>query len=305
MSVLPYPPLDQSAAAKRPTGFTLIELLVVIAVIAILAGLLLPALSKAKMKAVSVRCLANLKQIGLGFQMYVGDQSDKIPYEGIRLTQAGNYHWSWDDLINSYLGGVLNENEKRANHVNISKRVPVLQCPADKVPITSSFPNGFRRSYAMPQHSMGQLAIGPRPVTAGDWPPNPVSQTAVGLNWDFAEATAAAWDTRDSIDSGYASHQLAIRSALLQAPSDTLILTERILSNNVAGQAPSGRIPHSGPYQFLNDANGTDWKHFHNDGFNFLFADGRAEWLLPDKTLGPTNKVRQLQTGIWSINPND
>lgn len=61
------------------TGFTLIELLVVIAIISILAALLLPALASAKAKAVSVKCLNNLKQMGISTQMYVGDNNDHLP----------------------------------------------------------------------------------------------------------------------------------------------------------------------------------------------------------------------------------
>lgn len=93
----------QPSSASRRRGFTLIELLVVVAIIAILAGLLLPALSSAKMRARQTACISGLHQLGLGIQMYADDHRGFFPETTHGTTDTNR---SWIVTLRPYVGNV-------------------------------------------------------------------------------------------------------------------------------------------------------------------------------------------------------
>jgi prepilin-type N-terminal cleavage/methylation domain-containing protein len=127
---------------KQNKAFTLIELLVVIAIIAILAALLLPALAAAKRKAQRINCVSNLKQVGIAFRLWEGDNGDRYPM-AVSTTQNGAKEEIYctamvaGQIPNGY--GITNVFVVMSNELSTPK---VLYCPSDNTrTTTTNFPS--------------------------------------------------------------------------------------------------------------------------------------------------------------------
>jgi prepilin-type N-terminal cleavage/methylation domain-containing protein/prepilin-type processing-associated H-X9-DG protein len=127
-------PQRASAHCSAQAAFTLIELLVVIAIIAILAGLLLPAMSKAKAKAAQIGCLNDYRQLQLCWLMYADDFNDALPPNE---TVSGNGRSGWQATARTWIRGNAWSDTTISNIENgvlfpYNRSVRIYKCPADK-----------------------------------------------------------------------------------------------------------------------------------------------------------------------------
>ena len=264
--------------------FTLIELLVVIAIIAILSGLLLPALSKAKSKAQSTACMSNLRQLQLAWMLYPGDNDDWMPANRLAADSPGfrsdKGSWvvgnAWKDLTSSnIMAGVI---------FPAVNSVQVYRCPSDKSKVRNQPELGRTRSYSVGLHLNGSTA-----------------------------------NTGTAIDEINSYPEMPRKYSSLPPPGPSRIF---VFADEHEEIIDSGAFAFGNPWwrSLANSPNGGVWwddfpADRHNNGCNASFADGHVvhwRWKWNRKVLRPPSKpaimvpanaldladLRQLETAL-------
>jgi prepilin-type processing-associated H-X9-DG protein len=249
--------------------------LVVIAIIGILAGMLLPALAKARDKGRAVVCTSNLKQFGTALEMYAGDYNGWLP----PACRASD-NTPWDTVISRYIS---NGRYLGVGSVAIANTwAKVWQCPMDRTPHLYQ-----------------------------DGQPSAPRSYSININMDDSGYSRMVAPVFNGLGEGVSLASISDPSDTIMVAEHPKLynnfgyVSQSGVACPDASYSPCSFCSSTEPYGQTTDSYSRPW---HFGGWNYLFVDGHVQWLMPQKTLGSAAKSKGTlgcPFGLWTPSAND